>query len=116
MLVQVAVDFPLDGRLQVDQQKAQPRLHVDGLPVHPDPAVHAAALEMDFVPVPAVIHAEFLGQVLGNGIGGILSLLQALAVLAVDVDMGHGGMVNRIAGSGGLERCHARIPVPVKLA
>src|SRR3546814_11462819 len=57
-----------------------------------DLAVDAAAVEMHLVAVPAVLEAEFVGQLPGHVFHPLACLGEREGMLVLDVDAGHGGL------------------------
>src|SRR3546814_17196507 len=83
----------LHRALQRGQQESELRGHVQLFGGHGDPAVDAAAVEMHLVAVPAVLEAEFVGQLPGHVFHPLACLGEREGMLVLDVDAGHGGLL-----------------------
>ena len=93
--VEVLLDPGLDPAAEGAEQQAEPRRQLERVGVDDELAVDAGARELDDVARLAfdhgALHAELLLGRLGPLPGGLARLGEAEAVLAVDVDVGHGG-------------------------
>jgi hypothetical protein len=86
---EVADDFFLDAAFQQGEKKPQFRLYPDFVFTHRDHAVYTGSFKMNDILVPAVIDAEFPGEVTRKFVCRLLGMRMVHFVVGANINPGH---------------------------
>src|SRR5690606_18518864 len=95
MIVDVLFVLALDRAAQQGEQQAELELHAHAVVADGDSAVRTAALELQGIATPAVLHVVLAGQALGQRLGLLASGGEAEGMGAFDGDAGHARLLLR---------------------
>ena len=83
------MDLGFDRSLERRQQEAQGRSEPHFLVAELDPALDAAAVEIEVIAVPTMTDAEFFGHSLGDTLDSSARVFHAARMRVMDIDIGH---------------------------